>query len=107
MSYRVVWTKSAEHDVSSIADYIATHGSMQQVEYVVEHILGCVASLTEHPEVGGYPPELATLGVKEFRQLHWKPYRILYRLSGKTVYIMLVADGRRDMQTLLAERLLA
>jgi hypothetical protein len=35
-----------------------------------------------------------------------KPYRIIYRIIGEYVYVMLIADGRRDMQALLQRRLL-
>jgi prevent-host-death family protein len=37
----------------------------------------------------------------------FKPYRIICRVLGKTAYIYAIADGRRDMQSLLARRLLA
>jgi len=39
-------------------------------------------------------------------QLSYKPYRIIYRVVANRVYIYLIADGRRDFQTLLAQRLL-
>jgi hypothetical protein len=35
-----------------------------------------------------------------------KPYRLIYRVVGQQVVIYLIADGRRDMQPLLARRLL-
>ncbi|MDO9351029.1 MAG: type II toxin-antitoxin system RelE/ParE family toxin, partial [Deltaproteobacteria bacterium] len=31
---------------------------------------------------------------------------IIYRVMDKIVYVLLIADGRRDMQTLLQRRLL-
>lgn len=50
--------------------------------------------------------ELAHLGMREFREVFFKPYVIIFRVQASAVYIYLVADGRRDMQTLLAQRLL-
>ena len=35
-----------------------------------------------------------------------KPYRVIYRVVDRDVAILLIADGRRDMQSLLATRLL-
>jgi len=46
------------------------------------------------------------LGIHEYREVFFKPYRIVYRVCADTVYIHLIADGRRDMQTLLERRLL-
>ena len=40
------------------------------------------------------------------REVHFKPYRIVYRVLGEDVYVYLVADGRREMQALLSRRLL-
>jgi len=49
---------------------------------------------------------LLHLGIREYRQTIFKPYRMIYRIIGKTVYIYLIADGRRNMQALLERRLL-
>jgi len=59
------------------------------------------------PNLRGSPPkELRALGDKEFRQVFFKPDRLIYRIAEQQVIIYLIADGRRDMQTLLARRLL-
>jgi toxin ParE1/3/4 len=65
-----------------------------------------VESLSRFPERGSYPKELAALGIKEYRQAAFKPYRVIYRITGNQVVIYLIVDGRRDMQSVLARRLL-
>jgi toxin ParE1/3/4 len=50
--------------------------------------------------------ELQAVGIADYRQIFVKPYRIIYRVTGQRVLIYVVADGRRDFQTLLARRLL-
>ena len=106
MSFTVLWLASAERDLEDIADYIAQHDSPAGATHVVESILDAAKSLTQFPESGTYPDELAGLGNHEYRQVFFKPYRLIYRIEKKTVYVHLVADGRRDMHTLLARRLL-
>lgn len=54
----------------------------------------------------GAPKELDALGIREFRKILMPPYRLIYRVVGATVFIIVIADGRRDMQTLLEHRLL-
>jgi toxin ParE1/3/4 len=66
-----------------------------------------VPNLAELTDRGSYPRELAALGIHDYREIFFKPYRIIYRISGRFVYIFLIADGRRDMQTLLQRRLLS
>lgn len=63
-------------------------------------------SLATNPERGTHPKELQSLGIREYRQLFFKPYRVIYRIMGKQVFIYLIADGRRDMHTLLIMRLM-
>ena len=106
MSYVVRWTADAEHDLEAIADYIAEHDSLERAQYVIDKIMDVVGSLTTLPDKGNFPKELETFGNREYRQLFFKPYRLIYQVARKHVTVMLVADGRRDMPTLLANRLL-
>lgn len=55
---------------------------------------------------GHIPPEMARLGVHDFREIHYKPYRILYEIIGTEVIVHAVVDGRRDLRDILAARLL-
>ena len=64
------------------------------------------SSLSTHTRRGNFPSELLDIGIREYRELLFKPYRVIYRVAGDTVYVLVVADGRRDMQGLLQQRLL-
>jgi toxin ParE1/3/4 len=44
--------------------------------------------------------------VAEFRELFYKPYRIIYQVIGNYVYVHCILDGRRDMQDTLQQRVL-
>ena len=63
-------------------------------------------SLSEFPERGVYPKELLELGIRDYREIFFKPYRVIYRVTDDVVHVLLIAEGRRDMQTLLQRRLL-
>jgi hypothetical protein len=45
------------------------------------------------------------LGSRAYRQIFFKPYRIRYRIRANTVFIAVIADGHRNMASLLARRL--
>lgn len=106
MSYQVLLTEGAVGDLQSIDRYIAEHDSLENADYVLAKLESCIEQLAAMPERGVCPLELAQLGNKEFREIFFKPYRIIYRVDRKRVYVYEIADGRRDMQTLLKERLL-
>ncbi len=46
------------------------------------------------------------MGFGKYREIFFKPYRIIYRVVEDNVYVMVIADGRRDMRALLERRLL-
>lgn len=104
--YAVLLTQGAEQDLVSIYDYIAAYDSPANADYLLDRLLKAAEGLATFPERGSYPKELLALGVKEYRQTFFKPYRMIYRLIDKRVYVYVIADGRRDMQSLLARRLL-
>jgi len=106
MPYRVLLTRHAVNDLEELDTWIATHDSPERADYVTDSISEVLQKLTKLPERGTYPKELSALGIHEFREVFFKPYRIIYRVEHRTAYIYLIADGRRDMQTLLSRRLL-
>jgi toxin ParE1/3/4 len=106
MNFAVLLTDDAVRDLEDIYDYLELHDSGGKANHVLEHIEKAFNSLSENPELGVYPRELIALGLWEFRQIFFKPYRIIYRVMGNKVYVLLIADGRRDMQKLLQRRLL-
>ena len=105
-AYEVLLTEGAEADLESIYDYIADFDCIENANYVLDRLMDVVESLSSFPERGSYPKELNALGIREYRQVFFKPYRVIYRVIETRVVIYLVADGRRDMQSLLARRLL-
>jgi toxin ParE1/3/4 len=106
MRFEVVLTEDAERDLEELVSPIATHDSPQNAERVLGRILEIAESLSAAPTRGSQPKELRGLGDQEYRQVFFKPYRLIYRVVEERVVIYLIADGRRDMQTLLARRLL-
>ena len=64
------------------------------------------AGLSENPRRGSYPKELLDLGIREYREVFFKPCRIIYREIEDDIHVLVIADGRRDMRTLLERRLL-
>jgi toxin ParE1/3/4 len=73
---------------------------------VLDRISEVFQMLAELSERGTCPIELSALGIREFREVFFMPYRIIYRVERRTVYVYLIADARRDMQTSLSRRLL-
>jgi len=106
MPFEVLLTNDAARDLNELYNYIAVHDSPRKADYVLEKIEKTFSALSEFPERGVYPKELLKLGIREYREIFFKPYRIIYRVMDKNVYVLLIVDGRRDMQSLLQRRIL-
>ena len=106
MPFAVLLTNDSARDLNELYDYIAVHDSPRKADYVLEQIEKTFSTLSEFPERGLYPKELLKLGIREYREIFFKPYRIIYRVMDKNAYVLLIVDGRRDMQSLLQRRLL-
>jgi toxin ParE1/3/4 len=106
MSFRVFLTDDASRDLERLYDYIDSHDAPGKAEYVLDQLETCFSKLAENPERGAFPKELLAIGLREYREIYFKPYRIMYRIIADDVFVMVIADGRRDMQTLLQRRVL-
>lgn len=92
--------------ISEGTQSISSHDTVEKTIYVIGKIEDHVMQLNRSPERGSAARELTQLGIHEYRETFLKPYRIIYKVIENAVYIMIIADGRRDMQTLLQRRLL-
>jgi toxin ParE1/3/4 len=104
MRFEVVLTEDAERDPEDIVAPFATHDSPRNAAHVLGRMLEVAESLAAAPTLGSELKELSDLGHQEFRQVLFRPYRLIY-LVVERVAIDLIGDGRRDIQTLLTPRL--
>ena len=106
MPFPVQLTADAARDLEDIYDEIRRRQSPDEAVDLLERIERAFSSLADHPHRGSYPKELLDIGIRECREVFFKPYRIIYRLMASNVYVLVIADSRRDMQSLLQRRLL-
>jgi len=102
----VFLTREAEADLEEISDFIERNDSGDRADYVYDSIKAAILKLESFPGRGRVVPELRDIGLSEYRVVFFKPYRILYFVSGKRVYVHTIFDGRRDVQDVLSRRFL-
>ena len=106
MKYEVFLTKDAEEDIFEIYNYIALNDSRNKAESLFEKLQKTCLSLGKYPDRGHLPPELERINVREYSEIHFKPYRIIYQIRNRQVFIHCVLDGRRNLQDILQDRIL-
>jgi len=106
MNRRVVVLPEAEDDLVAIYRFVAENDSINHADGLLDKIENKCSSLSELSRRGHRVPELKRMHVGTFREIHFKPYRIIYQVVGNSVFIHAVLDGRRELQELLEKRIL-
>jgi toxin ParE1/3/4 len=106
MAYKIYIIEDAEQDIIQIYNYVLSTESIPKAKNIIKEIEENCNSLKTLPKRGHYPPELEQFGIHEYREIHFKHFRIIYRIIDSNVYIHSILDGRRELQELLESRLL-
>jgi addiction module RelE/StbE family toxin len=103
--YQIRWAKTAERDLAEIIEYI-----MQNNPAAADEIFKKIKIKTENlallSERGRIVPELLSQGISLYREIIIAPWRVMYRIVEKTVFILAVIDSRRNVEDVLLERLI-
>ena len=102
--YGVLWTKTAEQDLGAIIDYIARDSHERALD-ILDTIRTTASSLASLPDRGRIVPELKVHGISTYRELVISPWRLIFRTEEKSVIILTVIDGRRNLEDILLDRL--
>ena len=105
MKFDVLLADDAERDIGDIYSYVALYDAPEKAERLLVALERACDSLADFPTRCHIPKELEPLGITEYREIEYKPYRVIYRIEEKRVIVYCVLDGRRDMQSLLQRRL--
>ena len=106
MKHQVLVVADAEEDIFDIYKYVLRADGRNRADHLLVKLQETCQSLAEMPRRGHNPPELDRVGVRGYREIHFKPYRIIYQIVGNKVYIHCVLDGRRNLQDILERRML-
>ena len=103
-TYQIVWAGVAESDLKGIIYFMAIDSPANALK-ILKKIKQSASSLYNFPERGRVVPELRDQGIFTYRELIVPPWRIIYRISAKDVYVLSVLDSRRNVEDILLERL--
>ena len=103
--YKVEWAAVAEVDLKQIIDYVTINSPGNALQ-ILDRIRQNVSALYTLPERGRIVPELQGQGINIYRELIAAPWRIVYRISETTVYVLSIIDSRQNVEDILLNRFL-
>ena len=104
--YKIDVTGKAEQDMFEIYAYIAKQDSILKAENFYDKLEEICASLEHFPERGHFLSDLKDLSNNTYREIHFKSYRIIYKITDNLVSIYGILDSRRELKHLLMQRLI-
>lgn len=104
--YNVFIIADAEEDLFGIYNYVSRHDSISNAENLIDNIEETCKKLSTFPNRGHIPPELERIGIFAYKEIHYKPFRIIYQIVDTNIHIHCILDGRRDLPELLQDRLI-
>jgi len=99
--FRVRITRAAERDVEETWNFIADD-SPEAAEKFVRRLEEQIETLETFPEMCPLIPENEMLGTR-YRHMLYGNYRTVFRIAGKTVYVIRVIHGARLLDSSMFE----
>lgn len=102
--YEVIWSNIAEKDLIDVVEYISADSPTTALKSF-KNVKQKASKLYSFPERGRVVPELRDQGIVQYRELIISPWRVIYRISEKSVYVLSVLDVRQNIEDILFRRL--
>ena len=103
---KVVILDSAEQDLKELRRYVVKNFSQATWLKTYSKLKEGMRNLATFPLLGAVPPELETLNLNQYRQIISGMNRVIYEPRADAVYIYMIVDTRRNLETLLMQRLM-
>ena len=103
--YSIKWASPAKDDLDEIIEYISKTNLTYAVK-TMDKIYGDVKKLDMFPERCRIVPELEKYGYLIYRELIVDYWKVIFKIENDFVYIMMVIDGRRNLEDILLKKML-
>ena len=101
--YKVVWADAAEADLKDIIEYISIDNPQNALN-ILKKIKQKTSELYALPERGRIVPELKDQGILQYREIVIPPWRLIYRIAEREVFVLSLIDSRRNVEDILFKR---
>jgi len=103
--YNIKWASPALDDLDEIIEYISKTNLTYSIK-VMDKIYEQVNKLDINPERCRIVPEFEKYGYLIYRQLIVDYWKVIFKIEGNIVFIMIVIDGRRNLEDIILKKML-
>ena len=102
--YEIIWAGVAENDLKTLIDFIAENNPQNELK-ILKKIKEKASRLYTLPERSRIVPELQEQGILQYRELVIPPWRLIYRISERKIFVLSLIDLRQNVEDILLKRL--
>ncbi|NWC94619.1 MULTISPECIES: type II toxin-antitoxin system RelE/ParE family toxin [unclassified Pseudomonas] len=106
MSFRVEILHSAKSDLKEIKPYLTRQFSAASWQQTYDSLKQALRRIETQPYAGSMPEEIERLNLSQYRQVVCGMNRIIYEVRDKTIYVHIIAETRKNLQSLLLKSLI-
>ncbi|RLC17340.1 MAG: plasmid stabilization protein [Deltaproteobacteria bacterium] len=105
LKHEIIWTNVAENDLKNIIEYISID-SPQTALKILSKIKQKTSDFYLFPERGRIVPELQEQGISQYRELVITPWRLIYKIVERKIFVLAMIDSRQNVEDILLNRLI-
>ncbi len=103
--FEVIWSETAENDLLDIIKHYIKDSHSNAVN-IFKKIKNKANSLNLLPQRGRTVPELQEQGITQYHELIIFPWRLIYRIAERKVFVVSVIDALQNVEDILLKRLI-
>ena len=92
---KIIWTHEALVQLEQIKNFIANDSPNRAAQFI-QKIINQTNKISRNPRLGRIVSEISN---PDIRELLFKNYRLVYRISGNHIEILTVFEGHRLLRT--------
>lgn len=106
MTHQVSILRQARQDFEELRAFVLNNCPDQSWKECQDHLKSSIANLQIEPDTGSVPMEIIALNLQRYRQIVSGKLRIIYEIRPQQIFIHVILDHRRDLNSLLFRRLM-
>ena len=103
---KILWTKDAEESFNEILEYLMEKSGESITQKIYDKIITKIDLLASISFKSKLSQDLKDIGINDVHELTESPWRIFYKTRKDEIIILLILDGRRNIEEILISKVI-
>lgn len=103
---KIFWTKDAEESFNEILEYLMEKSGESITRKIYDRIISKIDLLSSVSFKSKVSQDLKDIGINDVYELTESPWRIFFKLRNNEIIVLLILDGRRNVEEILISKVI-